>query len=243
MNEIGTDSIRKAIRIFMKLLEKGRVRKTEDSELYAAYDDPDVSEVMSVLEDEAGVMLLRTSDTIYYTPKTENRLFGFNNEELRKSMNLGNNTELYTVYIIILCIIIKFYNGENYNAKCRTLLKVEELERYITSKLQVFSERENKEEEEERIAFNFSAVSKVWLEMPPYDEKIISYARSSGTRISLIFKTLNFLKDQGLVNVANENEIFTTEKLDIMATAYYPESSRKKELLSYIEGLLEGGVG
>jgi hypothetical protein len=194
---------------------------------------------MNIFEDEAGIMLLRSGDTIYYTPKTDNRFLGFTNEELRKSMSLSNNTELYASYIIVLSILIKFYNGENYNVKCRTILKVEELERYVTSKLKILSERISGEEEDENLGYNFSAVAKLWLELPPYDEKITSYSRSSGTRISFIYKTLNFLKEQGLVNIDNESEIFTTEKLDIMATAYYPESNRKKELISYIDGLIE----
>lgn len=242
MEILSSDAVRKAVRLFVKLVERGKVSKSENTELFLSIEDPEVSETMGILEEEAGIMLLRSGDTLYYTPKTDNRLFGFNNEELRRSMNLSNNTELYAAYIIMLSIIIKFYNGENYNVKCRMLLKVEELERYITSKLQVFSERESGETEEESLGFNFSTVTSFWLELPAYDEKITNYSRSSGTRISFIYKTLGFLKDQGLVNVANENEIFTTEKLDIMATAYYPESNRKKELLSYLEGLMGGGT-
>jgi len=240
MEILSSDAVRKSFKLFIKLVEKGKVSKAENSELFSSIEDPEVSQALGILEEEAGIMLLRSGDTLYYTPKTDNRLFGFNNEELRKSMNLSNNTELYTVYIIMLSIIIKFYNGENYNVKCRMLLKVEELERYITSKIQVFSERENREKEEENLGFNFSTVTSFWLELPAYDEKITSYSRSSGTRVSFIYKTLNFLRDQGLVNVANDNEIYTTEKLDIMSTAYYPESNRKKELLSYLDSLTGG---
>lgn len=243
MEILSSEAVRRSVRLFMKLIEKGRVSKAENAELFLSIEDPEVSEAMGIIEEEAGIMLLRSGDTLYYTPKTDNRLFGFNNEELRKSMNLSNNTELYAVYLIMLSIIIKFYNGENYNVKCRMLLKVEELERYVSSKLQVFSERESGEAEEESLGFNFSSVTSFWLELPAYDEKITNYSRSSGTRISFIYKALGFLKEQGLVNVANENEIFTTEKLDIMATAYYPESNRKKELLSYLEGLTGGGTG
>ena len=242
MERLSPEAVRKSIKLFMRLLEKSRVQKSEDAELFVSYEDPEVTEVMGMLEDEAGIMIIRTGDTIYYTPKTDNRFFGFNNEELRENMKLSNNTELYAAYVVILALLIKFYNGENYNIKCRTLLKVEELEKYITGKLQIFSEKETAEVEEQSLGFNFSAVTRLWLELPSYDEKISHYTRSTGTRISLIYKTLAFLKEQGLVNIANENEIFTTDKLDVMATAYYPESSRKKELLSYLDGLSRGGA-
>lgn len=242
MDRLSSEAARKAIKLFMKLLEKGRVRKSEDTDLFDSYEDPEVSEVMGIFEDEAGILMVRTGDTLYYTPKTDNRFFGFNNEELRDKMKLSNNTELYAAYLIILTILIKFYNGENYNIKCRSVVKVEELERYITAKLEIFSEKETAEDDEQSIGFNFSAVARLWLELPPYDEKISHYARSSGTRISLIYKTLGFMREQGLINLANENEIFTTDKLDVMATSYYPESGRKKELLSYLDGLTKGGL-
>lgn len=242
MDRLSSEAVRKSIKLFMKLLEKSRVTKSEDTELFQCYEDPEVSEVIGILEDEAGILLVRSGDTLYYTPKTDNRFFGFNNEELRERMKLSNNTELYAAYLIVLAILIKFYNGENYNIKCRSVLKVEELERYVTTKLEIFSEKETGEADEQSLGFNFSAVARHWLALPPYDEKISHYTRSSGTRISLIYKTLAFMKEQGLINIANDNEIFTTDKLDVMATAYYPESTRKKELLSYLEGLTKGGV-
>ena len=244
MESISTEAAQNAIKLFMRLLEKSRIKKEEDATLFEAYEDPEVAYLIGIFEEEAGIMLLRTGDTIYYTPKTDNRFLGFTNEELRKSMNLSNNTELYICYIVILSIMIKFYNGENYNIKCRTLLKVEELEKFITSKLQTLSSREEGEAEveDEQLGFNFSVASRTWLELPAYDEKIISYARSSGTRISFVYKTLNFLKEQGLINIDKDSDIFTAEKLDVMATGFYPESARKKELMVYLDSIPKGGM-
>jgi hypothetical protein len=241
MDNISMEAARNAVKLFIRLLEKSRIRKADDSALFEAYEDVETASLISIFEEEAGIMLLRTGDTIYYTPRTDNRFLGFTNEELRKSMNLSNNTELYLCYIIILSIMVKFYNGENYNVKCRTLLRVEELEKFITTKIQALGMREDGEKEDEQLGFNFSAASKVWLELPAYDEKITNYARSSGTRISYIYKTLNFLKEQGLIDIDRDNDIFTTEKLDIMATGFYPENGRKKELLSYLDGFIKGG--
>ena len=152
-------------------------------------------------------------------------------------MGFSNNTELYISYIIILSIIIKFFNGENYNNKVRSMLKVEELEEYITQKMQSVNLNENKEEIDEALSFNFSRVSKFWLDLPTYDEKIKNFAQSKGTKISYIMRTLNFLKEQGLVNIDKDNEIYTTDKMDTLVISYYPESTRKKEILSFLEGV------
>ena len=50
-------------------------------------------------------------------------------------------------------------------------------------------------------------------------------------------RTLNFLKEQGLVNIDKDNEIYTTDKMDTLVISYYPESTRKKEILSFLEGV------
>lgn len=109
------------------------------------------------------------------------------------------------------------------------MLKVEELEAYITSKLQAVEAMENQEEIDESLDFNFKNISKLWLDLPTYDEKIKNYGQSKGTRISFIYRTLKFLQDQGLVNVDNDSEIYTTDKMDTIIISYYPESTRKRK--------------
>lgn len=241
MEKYSADAIRKSMRLFFNLVEKSKIRKSDDSSIFEYYEDAEVSELMGIYEEETGVLIIRTGDTLYFTPKTDNRLFGYSNEELRDNMNLSNNTELYAAYIVMLSLMIKFYNGENYNTKCRTVLKIEELERFITTKMETFSDRNDGTIEDEQIGFNFTGVAKFWLGLPAYDEKISSFSRSSGTKISIIAKALKFMKDQGYLNIVHDSDIFTTEKFDVMATAYYPESSRKNELLSYIENISRAG--
>ncbi|WP_235832540.1 DUF6063 family protein [Acetivibrio mesophilus] len=235
MENLSPDSVRKAFSLFMNLIEKSKISKKDDPELFMSYEDSEISYIMRIFEEESGIMVLHSSDTLYYTPRTDNKFLGFTNEELRDKMGFANNTELYLAYVIILSIVIKFFNGENYNNKVRTMLKVEELEAYITSKLDAVDALENNEEVDETLNFNFRGVSKLWLDMPAYDEKIKSFSQSKGTRISFIYRTIKFLQEQGLVNLDNDSEIYTTDKLDTLVISYYPESTRKREVLSFIE--------
>lgn len=277
MEYVNTDSVRKAFNIFLKLIEKSEIKKSDDPELFSQYDDAEVSHLIhDVIETEAGIMVIRAGDTLYYSPLIDNKLLGFTNAELRSALRVSNNTELYVSYIIILAIMIKFYNGENYNNKCRTMLKVEELEKYITQKMEtivrleedrggmdVTGKEDNVAEDsatidgaingktdgavsretidektiDEKLSYNFTSVARLWLDLPAYDEKIIQYSLSTGTRISYIFKTMKFLREQGLANIDNENEIFTTNKMDALVMGYYPENNRKKEILSFLEGV------
>ena len=280
MDYVQSESVRKAFNIFLKLVEKSEIKKSDDSILFNEYDDLEVSYLLRLIEDEAGIMVIKTGDTLYYSPRIDNRLLGFTNEELRNALKVSNNTELYTVYIIIVSIVIKFYNGENYNNKCRTMIKVEELEGYITKKMESINNISNESLNEgntdkgntdtnktdtnntdtnntdtnktdkdnaskgntdkdknidRQLNYNFSAIAKFWLDLSAYDEKIVQYSLSTGTRVSYIFKTIRFLKEQGLANIDNENEIFTTNKMDALVMGYYPENNRKKEILSFIE--------
>jgi len=235
MENLSPDSVRKAFKLYMSLIEKSKITKKDDPEGFLSYEDPEISFITRIFEEEAGIMILRSGDTLYFTPRTDNKLLGFSNEELRDKMGFSNNTELYISYIIILSIIIKFYNGENYNNKVRSMLKVEELESFITLKLESFNTMENGERKDEELNYNFSTISRLWLDLPTYDEKIKSFSQSKGTKISFIFRTLRFLQEQGLINLDNDSEIYTTEKLDTIVISYYPESSRKKEILSFLE--------
>ena len=234
---VHSESVRKAFKVFLTIIEKSELKKSDDTILFNYYEDPEVSYLVHLMEEEAGIMIIRAGDTLYYSPCVDNRLFGYSNEELRNLLRVSSNMELYVVYIVILAIIIKFYNGENYNNKCRTMLKVEELESYITQKMESISGLTDDEKEsiDEKYSYNFSSVAKFWLNLPAYDEKIVQYSLSSGTRISYIFKTIRFLKEQGLANIDNDNEIFTTGKMDALIMGYYPENNRKKEILSFLE--------
>ncbi|MFZ5987938.1 MAG: DUF6063 family protein [Bacillota bacterium] len=235
MENLSPDSVRKAFSLYMNLLEKSKITKKDNPDLFLFFEDPEISFITRIFEEEAGIMILRSGDTLYYTPRTDNKFLGFTNEELRDKMGFSNNTELYAGYIIILSIIIKFFNGENYNNKVRSMLKVEELEGFITSKLESCKSFDNQEETDEALNFNFGSVSKLWLDLPTYDEKIKSFSQSKGTRISFIYRTLRFLQEQGLVNLDNDSEIYTTDKMDTLVISYYPESTRKKEILSFLE--------
>lgn len=255
MGYVNTESIRKAFNIFLNLIERTEIKKSDNPGLFSEYEDPEVSNIVHLMEEEADIIIIRSGDTLYYSPKVENRFLGFTNAELRNALRLANNTELYLVYVIILGIIIKFYSGEDYNNKVRTMLKIEELESYITEKMESIMELtdysvkeddsiktgnesdDNENTLDEKLSYNFSAAAKLWVDMPAYDEKIIQYSLSTGTRISYVFRTVRFLREQGLANIDNENEIFTTNKMDALIMGYYPESSRKREILSFLKNV------
>ncbi|HHY23696.1 MAG TPA: hypothetical protein GX527_05585, partial [Clostridiaceae bacterium] len=66
MEYVNTDSIRKAFNIFLGLVEKSEIKKSDDPALFNEYEDPEVSYLVHLMEEEAGIIVIRAGDTLYY---------------------------------------------------------------------------------------------------------------------------------------------------------------------------------
>src|SRR6056297_371480 len=232
MNEFNDINIKKAFDLFYRIQKKGYFNRIDDPEDFRSIKEDNIFEIVEFFCEEADLLLITKTENIYLIPLAGNDTLSYTNEELRNAMSLKNNTELYMVYIIIMAVIIKFYNGEEYNIKCRDVLNIVELETYITNKIKSLKDIS----EEETLGINFQDTGDLWLSMEAYDEKIKNYLISNSTRIAFILRTLNFLKKEGYVGINDDKEFFTTSKFDDIILSYYPDKDRKKAILDIIKG-------
>ena len=232
MNEFNDINIKKAFDLFYRIQKKGYFNRIDDPEDFRSIKEENIFEIVEFFCEEANLLLITKTENIYLIPLAGNDTLSYTNEELRNIMSLKNNTELYMVYIIIMAVIIKFYNGEEYNIKCRDVLNIVELETYITQKIKSLKDIS----EEETLGINFQDTGDLWLSMEAYDEKIKNYLISNSTRIAFILRTLNFLKKEGYVGINDDKEFFTTSKFDDIILSYYPDKDRKKAILDIIKG-------
>jgi len=232
MNEFNSTNIKKAFDLFYRIQKKGYFNRIDDPEDFRSIKEENIFEIVEFFCEEANLLLITKTENIYLIPLAGNDTLSYTNEELRNIMSLKNNTELYMVYIIIMAVIIKFYNGEEYNIKCRDVLNIVELETYITQKIKSLKDIS----EEETLGINFQDTGDLWLSMEAYDEKIKNYLISNSTRIAFILRTLNFLKKEGYVGINDDKEFFTTSKFDDIILSYYPDKDRKKAILDIIKG-------
>jgi len=232
MNEFNSTNIKKAFDLFYRIQKKGYFNRIDDPEDFRSIKEENIFEIVEFFCEEADLLLITKTENIYLIPLAGNDTLSYTNEELRNAMSLKNNTELYMVYIIIMAVIIKFYNGEEYNIKCRDVLNIVELETYITQKIKALKDIS----EEETLGINFQDTGDLWLSMEAYDEKIKNYLISNSTRIAFILRTLNFLKKEGYVGINDDKEFFTTSKFDDIILSYYPDKDRKKAILDIIKG-------
>lgn len=232
MMSYNIDDIKRAFEIYYKILYKGYLSRKNEPQDFRDFKEDNINSIIEGFCEKSQLLTIIKSEYIYIVPLTGNNKLAYTNEELRKKMSLSNNTELYTAYIIMMCIIIKFYNGEEYNTKCRDVLNITELEKFITDKIKSLKELD----EEDSMEVNFKECGEFWLGIEPYNEKIVNHKRSNKTRFAFIIRTLYFLKDEGYVGINDDKEFYTTHKFDNIVLSYYPERERKKKILELIKG-------
>ena len=229
------ENVKDACAIFMTLVSRGVVDEKSSRLLQAYKNVPEVREIVSgVFEPAAEVKVLNAVDKLYISPGIDNRVFGYTNTELRDLLGLKTNAELYTAYFIILCLIAMFYDGEDLNVVTRQFVPIIELEAFVTAKTEKIGQLEEIAVVEEELAFSFSHAVHLWRDLPDYDDKLKSLARSKNNKVSFILKVCNFLQEQDLVIVHQDREIYLRDRLDCMVRRYYSDTSRKEQLLQFL---------
>lgn len=235
------ESVERAVKLFILLLEKGETDEHDRDLVFAYKEDPAAQEIVGqMIEKEAGVKVLNVGDKLYITPSMDNKVFGYTNEELRVKLGLRNDNvsmglKLYMAYFIILATLAMFYNSDDLNTKVRQYVPIEELEAYVTEKLQMLGDGEYGEHLSAKYEFNFSQVAEFWQNMPAFDETLQNQRMGRNSRVSYILKVWAFLEEEGLAKVAVDAEIHPTDKLDHMVRKYYSHQKRKDELLQLIQ--------
>lgn len=235
------ESVERAIKLFVLLLEKGETDEKDRDLVFAYKEDPAAQEIVSgMIEKEAGIKILTVGDKMYVTPHIDNRVFGYSNEELRIKLGLRNDNvsmgiKLYLAYFIILSTLAMFYNSDDLNTKVRQYVPIEELESYITEKLLMLGTGEYGEYLSAQYEFNFQSVGEYWNSLPAFDETLTNQRMGRNSRVSFILKVWAFLEEEGLAKVAVDSELHPTDKLDHMVRKYYSHQKRKDELLTLIQ--------
>ena len=235
------ESVELAIKLFILLLEKGETDEKDRDLVFAYKEDPVAQEIVSqMIEKEAGIKILHVGDKLYVTPHIDNRVFGYTNEELRAKLGLRNDglssgMKLYLSYFIILATLAMFYNSDDLNTKVRQYVPIEELEGYVTEKLQMLGTGDYGQYLSAEHDFNFHTLAEHWMNMPAFDETLTNQRAGHKSRVSYILKVWAFLEEEGLAKVAVDSEIHPTDKLDHMVRKYYSHQKRKDELLTLIQ--------
>lgn len=228
------ESMKAAIKIFKLLVLNGEMNKKENFDLYSSFIDVNVQDILDLFEEEFECKFLNFDDTVYLVPKLDGFVLGQKPAEFRQYF--GSNAtqkDVYLGYYIIMYIFYEFYSGANRDPKKVDFIQINHL---ITKLDERFSRLESTNEEEiealeEEYMINIKSSVKLWNALFTYHET------RQKTKYNIIRKVCKILEDQKLVYIV-EDQIRTTNKLDILMRQYYLHVDR----LSSINSAFEEGV-
>lgn len=217
-------NVEKAIDIYARLMMGEEVKRDGGSNraLYEEYaTNAEVYEVLHLLTKRLNLNLYEYGNSLYLNASEGNRVFGYSNEELKRSMGLRYNKELYLVYFIMYQILLFFYNdtGSYQFVECVSLSEiVEQTSNYLKKIMSDLSVLVQDEVEEN----SFRAIALLWDELPMAagEDGVIRAGRTA--RTSLTKCALNFMVSQELLMEAQER-YYPTGRMRALVENYFEE--------------------
>lgn len=212
------DDIRKAMRLYNYLLERGELDAGGDMELFQYFSEGSVKEIIEVFEEESRVTIKKYDDTIYFIPSVDNEFLGYKRAELKKEIFTRTdmkNIDLFLAMYIMLQLTSEFYSGKGTNVKIRDLIQLGELDEKITERLELFLDVEDKSVDEQS-GLVITDIAKYWFTLINEDDSAILR-----TRRWYISQVMNFLKKENLINIQDETVIIPTLKFNRLAANYF----------------------
>jgi len=225
----------KALEIVSKLIIGEEVQRNRGNNI-ALYEDytssGEVYELVQAITKKMNLSLYEYNSGLYLTAGENNKVFGFNNEELKRILGVKRNRELYLCYFIIYNIITRFYSDSD----TYTYVEYVRLEDIINSvdsslsniitNLEVYILNEVEEN-------SFKAIALIWEDMPILSgEDNIQTRAGRNSKAGLVKVIFNFLLSQDLF-IEAEERYYPKERLKALTENYFREhGSRLHEILS-----------
>ena len=230
-----SSTVETALLLLRELLTHPVVNKENNSSLLMRLQqDPEVLGLwQEVMEPTFGVTLLKAGDQYYLTTGIEESIFNYTNDELRDSLGVSNNTELYTCSFIVLTLLAVFFNSDDTTGPSREFITLTDLERQVTQNFETLAEREDIEELENLSRVNLVEPARFWLDLSVKKPGAVHDKRTI-SRWGYLLKTLDFLEDHQLVRVIQERQIFPQQRLSSQVAHYYNHRDHKNMILELI---------
>lgn len=225
----------RALDIVSKLMTGEEIHQKNGSStaLYQEYmENSEVYDLVKTILKKLNLSIYEYNDGLYVTAGDSNRVFGYSNEELRKTLGVRLNRELYLCYFVIFELVTLFYRDSG----TYTYLEYVKLEdiihavdgalAHVTDQMEVLVQDELEEN-------SFRTLAMLWGDMPiatAEEGGIVRAARNSKT--GYVKMVLNFLISQGLILEA-EDRYYPTGRMKALTENYFEEyKGRLYEIMS-----------
>lgn len=217
-------NLEKAMDIYAKLVTGENIRRGGmNGNLYDDYyGNAEVYEIVGVLLKKLNLNIYEYKENLFLSAGEGNRMFGYTNEELKRSMGLRYNRELYLCYFIMYEILLSFYS-DSASYQFKEYIRIEDVITEVTKALSVFTKKIAIYDLEEEKQESFQVVALLWDELPvSTGENQEDIKASRASRASLVKLTFNFLVEENLF-VEVSRRYYPTERFQAIVEHYFEE--------------------
>ena len=217
-------NLEKALELYAKLIAGENVSKVEgkNSRLYEEYNEnPEVYEILNVMLKKLNLSIYEYEESLFVTAGQGNRVFGYQNEELKRAMGVRLNKELYLCYFIMYQVLLSFYS-DSATISYKEYVKLEEIATRVTESIRSVKENMQVLIQAEVEEDSFLDIALLWDEVP-YALDVRASKASKAGYVKLVF---NFLKSQELF-LENNERYYPTKRFRALAERYFEENRGK----------------
>ena len=209
------------------------IQGEENPVLYEEYiSNSEVYRLTSMIAKKLGLSIYEYQNHLYMTSGEHNRVFGFTNEELKKTIGVRLNRELYLCYYIIYTIMMQFYQDSatysyiEYVKIDDVIQAVDKGLAAVVSQIEVLVLSEIEEN-------SFKTLALMWEDLPMITTEESTVRRAArNSKIGYVKMVVNFMVNQRLLLEAEER-YYPTMRFRALIENYYTEyQGRLYELLN-----------
>lgn len=217
-------NLEKALDITAALLKGEEVGTKTNMPLYEEYShNAEVYDITRQILKKLDINIYEYNDSLFISAGSNNRVFGFSNEELKKIMGIKLNKELFLVYFIMYCIITEFYK-DSADSSYLEYLKIEDVIRAVSGAFSGLVDDTAGIAVSEAEKDSFEAMALLWDEIPDVSVEDGSGARSArNSHTGFVKLTFNFLVSQKLFT-ENSGRYYPTDRFRAIAENYFDEN-------------------
>lgn len=212
----------KALDIVSKLIVGEEVSRSTNISLYEEYNgNSEVNDMVHDIMKKFNLCIYEYKDAVYVSAGENNRVFGYTNEELKKTIGVKLNKELFLSYFIIYNVITQFYNDSaSYNYI--EFIRIEDTIKSVDdSILTVLNPQEGiiLDEVEEN---SFKSVALVWDELQAVSVEDGANRAARNSKAGFVKMVFNFMVGQELLMEAG-GRYYPTDRFRALIENYFDE--------------------
>lgn len=170
---------------------------------------------------------------LFITPGITNTLFGWKNEDIRRHLNVGNNTDMYLCYFIMFIVLTTYFKDTS--TSIDEVMTCEDIALRVKTTLDTLEISEEFSENEISLGY----IKATWDEVPQFtpgqENKSPSEIKSGRCRYAFVNKTLEFMVQEGLLLHAKLEGVYaSSNKFKAIVSDFYGTKDVRNTLLDLV---------